>query len=130
MKLNFILIICLIIISSCKKEQENNIEYRFSPIVSFQDSIISNKNEESMINIYFQCNNGCGEFGYINEFIEGNKRTIKIFAKYPTNFGIACTLNLPILKLTYKTKFSQSGTYYLNFISSDSKILTDTLIIN
>jgi hypothetical protein len=76
--------------------------------------------------VYFQVNNGCGQF---NKFIEkksGNTRTITVEAVYK---GCMCTMDIPTRKTAYKFAEKTPGTYYLQFVSGEHTFVTDTVVI-
>lgn len=76
--------------------------------------------------VYFQVNNGCGQF---NKFIEkksGNTITINVEAVYK---GCMCTMDIPTRQAAYQLKEKAAGTYYLKFVSGENAFITDTVVV-
>lgn len=83
-------------------------------------------NQDIKFYIYFNCYNGCGQFGNFDISTSGNTRTILVNAKYE---GCICTLNVPVLLTSYTFRSSQPGTFYFRFQTDQNSWLTDTLTI-
>lgn len=60
------------------------------------------------IDVYFQVNGGCGEFGSFDVNSSGKETVIRVVAKYKGNI---CTDDLPIRMATYTFSPTEAGTY-------------------
>lgn len=76
--------------------------------------------------VYFNVNNGCGQFHKFNEKKSGNTRTISVEAVYK---GCMCTMDIPERKASYKITEKAPGTYYLKFVSGENDYQIDTVVI-
>lgn len=76
--------------------------------------------------VYFNVNNGCGQFHKFNEKKNGNTRTISVEAVYK---GCMCTMDIPERNTSYKLAEKTPGTYYLKFVSGENEFVTDTVVI-
>ncbi|PSL25015.1 hypothetical protein [Chitinophaga ginsengisoli] len=76
--------------------------------------------------VYFNVNNGCGQFHQFNEKKSGNTRTITVEAVYK---GCMCTMDIPERKASYKLTEKTPGTYYLKFVSGENDYQIDTVVI-
>jgi hypothetical protein len=76
--------------------------------------------------ISYQCINGCGNFGSIEETNQGKIRSIKLIAKYE---GCICTQQFITRQYTYNFVASEVGTYTLVFLQPDGTSITKTITI-
>ncbi|MBC8046830.1 MAG: hypothetical protein H7Y00_08545 [Fimbriimonadaceae bacterium] len=122
-----LILFSVIIIFACNKEDKDNcISYDQASIFSADAPSTGLANQNIPIDISFQCRNGCGHFGSIEETILGDLITIKAIAKYE---GCACFLGSVNIQTTHSLNISTAGVYYLRFLQSDNNYLSDTLIV-
>lgn len=113
---------------SCKKEKEENCD---SVKPAFVTSVLgpstAKVHEAVPVDVYFQVNNGCGQFSRFIETTSANKRTIEVEAKYS---GCACTLDMPTRLEKYNFISDQSGPVELRFKDSDTSYRTIVIQVN
>ena len=115
-------------LASCNKQKEDEkcLYFLKAPVTKVEGITTALVNQEITLDVYFSCNNGCGQFGNFEESISGNTTTIVANAKYE---GCICTDILLSIKATYKFKKAQSGTYQLKFLQRENTYLTYTIIV-
>jgi hypothetical protein len=122
-----ILSILLSINISCSENDKNDcIENKLAYVTSVDSPSNGVINEIINIEVNFQVNNGCGEFGEFIETQNGNVKIIEVKARYE---GCICTDNLPIRKMNYEFKTQNSGNYELRFKSSETDYIKVNLLI-
>lgn len=112
----------------CKKSNDgkNCIGEFNSPVTKVEGATIAAVNQEIILTISFTCNNGCGKFGNFIESTSGNSTSIIVNAIYE---GCICTQDIPTIKVLYKFKKSQRGTYDLNFKQENNFFLNHTIVV-
>ncbi|MDP3314059.1 hypothetical protein [Lutibacter sp.] len=110
---------------SCSDDNDKNdcIENKLAYVTSVDSPSNGVINEIINIEVNFQVNNGCGEFGEFIETRNGNVKIIVVKARYE---GCMCTDNLPIRKVNYEFITQIPGNYELKFKSNE----TDFIIVN
>lgn len=123
----FILVLIIpIVFSNCNSEEEclTSIPGHISSTNTPATGVI---NKTIPIEVVFEGNNSCCEFGFFEDSQQENIVTIKVIAFYK---GCLCFDYLPSIKTTYNFKATNPGTYYLKFYRSENTYLTDTIIIH
>ncbi|MDO6389821.1 hypothetical protein Q4E40_06760 [Pontibacter sp. BT731] len=111
-------LLALIVLSamSCSKEDsELPAQERPAPTVRVEAPTTAQAGETVTVDVYFQVNGGCGEFGSFDVSTSGKETVIRVVAKYKGNM---CTDDLPIRKATYTFRPTEAGTYTLKFRST------------
>ena len=122
-----ILSILLSINISCSENDKNDcIENKLAYVTSVDSPSNGVINEIINIEVDFQVNNGCGEFGEFIETQNGNVKIIEVKARYE---GCICTDNLPIRKVNYEFITQISGNYELRFKSNENDFISVNLLI-
>ncbi len=122
-----ILSILLSINISCSENDKNDcIENKLAYVTSVDSPSNGVINEIINIEVNFQVNNGCGEFGKFIETQNGNVKIIEVKARYE---GCICTYNLPIRKVNYEFTTQNSGNYELRFKSNETDYIKVDLLI-
>ncbi|MCP2042076.1 hypothetical protein [Pontibacter sp. HSC-36F09] len=115
-RLLFISSLILLFASGCSKEDaEPAVQERPAPIVRIEAPATAQVGENVTVDVYFQVNGGCGEFGSFDVNSSGKETVIRVVAKYK---GKICTDDLPIRKATYTFSPAEPGTYTLKFRST------------
>ena len=130
---SYIIISILFLTSfSCTKEnisaieEEDCMETQRAYVGGINSPSTGKVNEIIDIDVYFGVYNGCGGFSKFITTTTGNTKTIGLEVVYA---GCLCYQNAPLLAETYEFKATESGIYYLNFISSPETVITATLTI-
>lgn len=71
--------------------------------------------ETVAVDVYFQVNGGCGEFGSFDVSSSGKETVVRVVARYKGN---VCTDDLPVRMTTYTFRPAEAGTYTLKFRST------------
>lgn len=119
----------LVLTSGCSKEEaEPAVQERPAPIVRIDAPAMAQAGETVTVDVYFQVNGGCGQFGSFDVSSSGKEMTIRVVAKYKGNM---CTDDLPIRKATYTFRPTEAGTYTLKFRSTTQVgFITATIEVN
>ena len=122
-----ILSILLSINISCSENDKSDcIDNKLAYVTSVNSPSNGVINEIINVEVNFQVNNGCGEFGEFIEKQNGNVRILEVKAIY---VGCICTDNLPIRTVNYKFTTKIPGDYELRFKSSETNYITVNLLI-
>ena len=112
---------------SCSENDNNDcIENKLAFVTSVNSPSSGVINEIVNVEVNFQVNNGCGEFGKFIETKNGKVIIIEVNARYE---GCICTDNLPIRTVNYEFKTEISGDYELRFKSTKTDFITVNLMI-
>lgn len=102
--------------SSCSKEDsEPPAQERPAPTVRVEAPATAQLGETVSMEVYFQVNGGCGEFGSFDVSTSGKETVVRVVARYK---GTICTDDLPVRKATYTFRPTESGTYTFRFRST------------
>ncbi len=102
------------------------ISFQTGPVTKIYGATVASINQEILLTVDFTCFDGCGQFNKFEETVNGNETRIIVNAKYE---GCICTQDLPTRQVAYKFKKSQTGTYTLRFLQSDSVYLNHTVTV-
>ncbi|MBX0333138.1 hypothetical protein K3G39_07800 [Pontibacter sp. HSC-14F20] len=106
----------LLFATGCSKEDaEPAVQERPAPIVRVEAPATAQVGENVTVDVYFQVNGGCGQFGSFDVSSSSKETVIRVVAKYKGN---VCTDDLPIRKATYSFHPTEAGTYTLRFRST------------
>jgi len=113
-------------ISCSENDKTDCIENKLAYVTSVDSPSNGIINEIINIEVNFQVNNGCGEFGEYIETQNGNVKIIEVKARYE---GCICTENLPIRKVNYEFITQISGDYELRFKTNETDFISVNLLI-
>ncbi|PKV66359.1 hypothetical protein BD749_1484 [Pontibacter ramchanderi] len=103
-------------VTGCSKEDaEPPAQERPAPIVRVEAPATAQAGEAVAMDIYFQVNGGCGQFGSFDISTSGKETVIRVVAKYR---GKICTDDLPIRMAAYTFRPTEAGTYTFRFRST------------
>ena len=111
-----ILAIILLSASACSKEDsEPPAQERPAPIVRVEAPATAQIGETVAVDVYFQVNGSCGQFGSFDVSSSGKETVVRVVAKYK---GKICTDDLPVRMASYTFRPTEAGTYTLKFRST------------
>ncbi|MDQ3395950.1 MAG: hypothetical protein M3512_17845 [Bacteroidota bacterium] len=113
-----------IIVISCDKEVIS--QESISPIIKTDLPESGEVGQEIVITVSHAVYNGCGYYSSQKTIQTRNTFFVSFYANYGE--GI-CTMNIPILKTSYKFTPKNTGTYTFKFNSGENDYLTQTIII-
>src|SRR5688572_11290530 len=118
----------LLLLTACDKENNPDcVSFGKAPVIAAEIPDSGAVDVVSPINITFVVNNGCGEFGHIEETVSENLITLSIIAKYS---GCACSDDLPMRTITYNFVAPTPGVFVIQFDPvNEGSIIRDTLFI-
>jgi hypothetical protein len=119
-------LLAVFMLNTCNKDKGACESFQKVPAALIEGPDAGSVNQVIRVTVSFHVFNGCGQFGRFEETTTGNTKKISIIAKYS---GCICTDDIPTRKATYKFTAVNPGVYYLQFNSSDSTYLRDTLTI-
>jgi hypothetical protein len=119
-------LLSVMMLNTCNKETGACESFKKVPAALIEGPDAGTVNQVITVTVSFAVFNGCGQFGRFEETTTGNTKKISIIAKYS---GCICTDDIPTRKATYKFTAVNPGVYYLQFSSSDSTYLIDTLTV-
>ncbi|MBI3259849.1 MAG: hypothetical protein HYZ54_10300 [Ignavibacteriae bacterium] len=119
----------LILTTNCTSNgsDENCISYLHAKVENVSFPEFGQVNKSIPINISFQCINGCGKFGSIEETNNGKVKSLKVISKYE---GCICTQELLVLNHIYDFIAIDTGIYTVNFLQPDGVIISKSITIH
>jgi hypothetical protein len=103
--------------SSCSEEEPAPaaVQELPTPVLRIEAPATAQAGETVTVEVYFQVNGGCGQFGSFNVSASGKEQVIQLVARYK---GELCTHDMPIRKASYTFRPAEPGTYTLKFRST------------
>jgi hypothetical protein len=97
-----------------------------APVVKVEAPVEAQTGETVAVKVYFQVNNGCGEFGRFEEESSGTTVTIQVLPHYREGF---CTQAITTRDAIYSFKPTGTGTYTLKFWAGEEQYIIETIMV-
>ena len=115
LRLLYCFVLLLFTASSCKEEEPAPaVQELPTPVIRIEAPATAQAGETVTVEVYFQVNSGCGQFGSFKVSASGKEQVIQLVARYK---GELCTHDMPIRKASYTFRPTESGSYTLKFRS-------------
>jgi hypothetical protein len=118
-----------VLLLSCSSKEGEAAPRRASfpaPVVKVEVPGAAQKGESVAVKVYFQVNNGCGEFGHFEEEKSGTTVTVTVYPHYREGF---CTQAITTKETIYTFKPQNTGTYTLKFRAGEEQYITETVVV-